>query len=203
MSDHWQALDVPLALDPQHIIDRMQALLTELDETPLPDDPDKSLSSGPEYKYKTGTLLHWMEAIMAAGEFWKVTENDNYLNVIVPAVQRLRERVQPRYQRRHVTGLRSCNRCIISRCPSSRITKPSCATCSTWKLRLNPSARAHPSPETDSPDSGYHHTDTDRGAACSHPCFCLYGSGLHQRASDAVSSGTGTLYSTVSMLRRM
>jgi alkylation response protein AidB-like acyl-CoA dehydrogenase len=81
--DHWQALDVPLDLDPQIIVDRMRTLLAELDDTPLPEDPDKALSSGPEYKYKTGTLLHWMEAIMAAGEFWKVTENDNYLNVIV------------------------------------------------------------------------------------------------------------------------
>lgn len=81
--DTWQALNVPLDVDVQGLLDSVQALLDELDETPVPGKEDTMQGSEPEYKYKTGVLLHWLEAIMAAGEFWNVMDDDRYLNVIV------------------------------------------------------------------------------------------------------------------------
>lgn len=71
--DYWQQLNVPLEIDPQHIIHSVQALVNEVDDT------GRGVSA--EYKYKTGTLLHWMEAILAAGEMWKLM-GDKYLNAV-------------------------------------------------------------------------------------------------------------------------
>ncbi|MEO0563159.1 MAG: hypothetical protein AAF125_13710, partial [Chloroflexota bacterium] len=42
-----------------------------------------SPASDPEYGYKMGDLLHWMESVVAAVEMWAVTENDHYLNAVV------------------------------------------------------------------------------------------------------------------------
>ena len=64
-------MDLPFG----QMIERMRALMDEVNE----DVP----SSDPEYKYKLGDLLHWMESVMAAAELWAVTENDNYLNAVV------------------------------------------------------------------------------------------------------------------------
>jgi hypothetical protein len=44
---------------------------------------DKGLSSEPEYKYKVGELLHWMESVQAACELWALSRDDNYLNAVV------------------------------------------------------------------------------------------------------------------------
>ena len=41
------------------------------------------LGNEPEYKYKTGDLIHWLESVLSAAELWKVTENDHYLNGII------------------------------------------------------------------------------------------------------------------------
>jgi len=81
--DYWEQLEVPLDIDVPQMIDRVRDLMTELDQTSWQGDPDKRLSSEAEYKYKTGTLVHWLESVLAAAEFWKVTENNNYLNVVV------------------------------------------------------------------------------------------------------------------------
>lgn len=79
----WDALQVPLELDVANILDQVRALMAEIDESPSTFDENSGLADEPEYKYKTGILVHWLEALLAAGEFWYVTENDDYLNVIV------------------------------------------------------------------------------------------------------------------------
>jgi len=43
----------------------------------------KGLGSEAEYKYKTGVLSHWLEAVLAAGELWKMMGDDLYLNAII------------------------------------------------------------------------------------------------------------------------
>jgi alkylation response protein AidB-like acyl-CoA dehydrogenase len=73
--DYWDQLEVPLGIDPAHLIVSVRGLMAELEDT--------GLASESEYKYKTGALLHWLESVLAAAEFWKVIDNDDYLNVIV------------------------------------------------------------------------------------------------------------------------
>lgn len=73
--DYWQQLNVPLPIDAKLIIDRVRALLNELDQS--------GAASEAEYKYKSGTLLHWLESIQAAGEMWRVFADDAYLNAVV------------------------------------------------------------------------------------------------------------------------
>lgn len=73
--DYWHQLEVPLSIDPATIINSVRALTQELEAN--------GYASEAEYKYKTGTLLHWMEAVQAAAEMWKVYNDDRYLNVIV------------------------------------------------------------------------------------------------------------------------
>lgn len=70
-----ETLDLPVKLPFGQMLDRMRALMDEVNET-VP-------AADPEYKYKLGDLLHWMESVMAAAELWAVTENDNYLNAVV------------------------------------------------------------------------------------------------------------------------
>jgi alkylation response protein AidB-like acyl-CoA dehydrogenase len=74
-SDYWKQLDVPLLINVDDMLDSVQTLMIELDET--------GLASEPEYKYKTGTLVHWLEAVLAAAEFWKVMDDNLYLNIVV------------------------------------------------------------------------------------------------------------------------
>jgi len=73
--DYWQQINAPVNVDASVIINSVKALLAEVD--------GKGYGSEAEYKYKTGTLLHWMEAIQAAGEMWRLYEDDRYLNAIV------------------------------------------------------------------------------------------------------------------------
>lgn len=73
-ADYWKQLQIPLPLDVDQMLDRVQTLLDELDE--------KGVAGEAEYKYKTGTIVHWLEAVLAAAEFWKVMDNDLYLNII-------------------------------------------------------------------------------------------------------------------------
>jgi hypothetical protein len=65
------------------LLNNVRTLLTELDETPHSYKPDIRLSQEEEYKYKTGTLVHWLEALLAAAEFWKVMDSNDYLNIVV------------------------------------------------------------------------------------------------------------------------
>lgn len=74
-ADYWKQLDVPLGLDVDDFLGQVQALVKELNDT--------NLSSEAEYKYKIGTLVHWLEAVLAAAEFWKVMDDDLYLNIVV------------------------------------------------------------------------------------------------------------------------
>lgn len=73
--DYWQQLDVPLPIDAKVLIGRVRELLNELDTT--------GYASEAEYKYKAGTLLHWLESIQAAAEMWRVFGDDRYLNAVV------------------------------------------------------------------------------------------------------------------------
>lgn len=74
---YWKQLDVPVDIDVDAMFGSVRSLVAELDET--------NAATDLEYKYKTGTLVHWVESVMAAGEFWKVMDNDDYLNVIIMA----------------------------------------------------------------------------------------------------------------------
>ncbi len=68
-------LALPIDLDARGIVRRMQALLDELHERGLMQDP--------EHRYKVGALLHWMEALLAACEMWKAADEPEYLNAVV------------------------------------------------------------------------------------------------------------------------
>ena len=68
-------LALPIDLDARRVVAAMQALADELSERDLMQDP--------EHRYKLGTMLHWMEALLAACELWKATEEDEFLNAVV------------------------------------------------------------------------------------------------------------------------
>ena len=68
-------LELPIDLDAQGVVDAMRSLTNEL--------RDLDLMGDPEHKYKLGTMVHWMEALLAACELWKVTEEDEYLNAVI------------------------------------------------------------------------------------------------------------------------
>lgn len=73
--DYFNQLALPIELDMHTVVERVKALMIELDET--------GYDSEAEYKYKTGTLVHWLEAILAAGEMVRVLDDERYLNVVV------------------------------------------------------------------------------------------------------------------------
>ncbi len=68
-------LALPLPLDAQLVVSAMQQLQEELGS--------RELLTDPEHRYKLGTLLHWMEALLAACELWKATEEPHFLNAVV------------------------------------------------------------------------------------------------------------------------
>lgn len=70
-----EKLGVPLDLKPEVLVNTIKDVLAEIDAN--------GLASEPEYKYKTGDFLHWLESIIAACELWRLAEDDNYLNAIV------------------------------------------------------------------------------------------------------------------------
>lgn len=74
-SDYWQQLNVPLAIDVEEMLQQVRELQDEVH--------DRELSNEAEYKYKVGTLVHWLEAVLAAAEFWAVMDDDLYLNAVV------------------------------------------------------------------------------------------------------------------------
>lgn len=75
VQDYWQQLQVPLDLDMGKLLDAVRTLVNEVEA--------RQLDSEAEYKYKVGVLSHWLEAVVASGEFWKVMADDVYLNAIV------------------------------------------------------------------------------------------------------------------------
>ena len=74
-AQYIEDLELPIDIDARGIVEAMRALSSELN--------DLDLMSDPEHKYKLGTMVHWMEALLAACELWKVTEEDEYLNAII------------------------------------------------------------------------------------------------------------------------
>jgi hypothetical protein len=66
---------LPFDMHPRETVERVRAILNEIQERELTNDAD--------YRYKVGDLVHWMESVLAAVEFWKVTGEENYLNVVV------------------------------------------------------------------------------------------------------------------------
>ena len=68
-------LALPIDLDARAIVSAMQALHDELQA--------RDLTTEPEHRYKLGTLLHWMEALLAACELWKATDEPHFLNAVV------------------------------------------------------------------------------------------------------------------------
>ena len=74
-AQYIEDLKLPIDLDARQVVASMQALADELSE--------RDLTTDPEHRYKLGTMLHWMEALLAACEMWKVTEEDEFLNAVV------------------------------------------------------------------------------------------------------------------------
>lgn len=74
-ANYWKEINPPVDVDIDVMLQRVTDLMTELD--------DSGLSSDLEYKYKTGVLVHWLEAAIASAEFWKVMGDDLYLNVVI------------------------------------------------------------------------------------------------------------------------
>lgn len=73
--DYMKQIGLPFDINAQGLVDSAKALLKELADT--------ELDASAEYKYKVGTLVHWLESIQSAAEFWKVTGEDQYLNVVI------------------------------------------------------------------------------------------------------------------------
>lgn len=74
-ANYWKQLDVAVPIDVDEMLGSIRALMGELNVL--------GLANEAEYKYKTGTLVHWLEAVLAAAEFWKVMDDDLYLNIVV------------------------------------------------------------------------------------------------------------------------
>ena len=68
-------LDLPIDLDARAVVAAMQSLFDELGS--------RKLTTDPEHRYKMGAMLHWMEALLAACEMWRATEEDEYLNAVI------------------------------------------------------------------------------------------------------------------------
>ncbi len=74
-ADYIQRCAPPLALDAERLVQASAAIMDAIQA--------REATHEPEYRYKIGMLVHNLEALLAAVELWKVTENDNYLNAIV------------------------------------------------------------------------------------------------------------------------
>ena len=74
-AQYMEDLRLPLELDARALVAAMQSLTDELDA--------RGLTTDPEHRYKLGTIIHWMEALLAAAELWKATEADDYLNGVI------------------------------------------------------------------------------------------------------------------------
>ena len=74
-AQYIEDLDLPIDLDARATVAAMQSLTDELNE--------RDLAADPEHRYKMGTMIHWMEALLAACELWRATEEDEYLNAVI------------------------------------------------------------------------------------------------------------------------
>ena len=74
-AQYIEDLELPLNLDARAVVAAMQSLTDELNE--------RDLMTDPEHRYKLGTMVHWMEALLAACELWKATDEDEYLNAVI------------------------------------------------------------------------------------------------------------------------
>ncbi|MGJ3239126.1 MAG: acyl-CoA dehydrogenase family protein [Anaerolineae bacterium] len=73
-ADYWKQINPPVAVDVDQMLGRVNQLMDEINSTDLKSDL--------EYKYKTGVLVHWLEAVLASVEYWAVMNDDCYTNVI-------------------------------------------------------------------------------------------------------------------------
>ncbi len=76
IAQYLEQLDLPINLPVDEMVDSMRRLLDEVNDF-------TSLASDPEYKYKAGDLVHWMESVVASAEMWAVTRYDHYLNAVI------------------------------------------------------------------------------------------------------------------------
>ena len=74
-AQYIEDLALPIDLGARGLVSAMQTLADELNE--------RELTTDPEHRYKMGAMLHWMEALLAACEMWKATEEDEYLNAMI------------------------------------------------------------------------------------------------------------------------
>lgn len=80
-ADYIEQMNVPLDLQLPSLVALANDLVAEIS--------DRGLTNDAEYRYKIGDLIHWMEALMAACELWKLTGEDNYLNLIIQQYNKL------------------------------------------------------------------------------------------------------------------
>jgi alkylation response protein AidB-like acyl-CoA dehydrogenase len=75
-TSYFKELKLPVDIPVDAMMERVRQMLDEVNSF-------TSTSSDPEYKYKVGDLLHWMESVLAAAELWALTKNDHYANAVV------------------------------------------------------------------------------------------------------------------------
>lgn len=75
-ADYIEQLAVPLDLNPRGLIASARQLIADYEAMGVGSEADT--------KYKIGSLLHWLESLLAACELWKITgEEPEYLNLII------------------------------------------------------------------------------------------------------------------------
>ena len=93
-AQYIEDLDLPIGLDARAVVAAVQALADELNE--------RDLTRDPEHRYKLGTMLHWMEALLGR---LRIVESHGRRRIPQRrdhAVQRLRQSVQPDHQRKRL-----------------------------------------------------------------------------------------------------
>jgi alkylation response protein AidB-like acyl-CoA dehydrogenase len=75
-ADYFNQLQLPINLPAGLMVERMQQMMEQVESF-------TSINTNPEYKYKAGDMVHWMESVMSAAEMWAVTQFDPYLNAVI------------------------------------------------------------------------------------------------------------------------
>ncbi len=73
--DYVTRCELPFELPAQLLVDTTEAIMEIVKE--------REATNEPEFRYKIGSIVHNLEALLSAIELWKVTGNDNYLNAII------------------------------------------------------------------------------------------------------------------------
>lgn len=81
IADYIEQLALPVDIQPHALVSHVRALLDEIEA--------EGKTNEAEYRYKIGDLLHWVETLVAACELWKVTAENNYLNVVLQQYNKL------------------------------------------------------------------------------------------------------------------